>query len=196
VPSPSEPPVWLLDIDGVVNALAPMTSPLPCWPEPDWVRRVVRAEVPDRGELSFPIQAARPVLEFIARVHTSGTADVRWHSTWKEAARTALAPALGLPTTIEVALAPEWAEAAPMWWKIPAARQVAEAGRRLVWTDDQLDEYRNDALSAPELTALDGWNGALLLSPDPDPGLAAEDLRRIAAFLGMDDPGTMTQRTR
>lgn len=177
-------PVWLLDVDGVVNALAP-GAPAGPWPADAWVHRIVHTHVPDRGLMTLPILAARPVLDFITYVHTTGAAEIRWHSTWRTAATTALAPALGLPP-IPMSIAPEWAEEAPMWWKIPAARRVAESGRRLLWTDDQLTPYRVHPLSAAELAALDDWSGALLLATDPQTGLAPADLDAISAFLGLD----------
>lgn len=180
------PPVWLLDIDGVINALATRT-PTDTWPEYAWVQRVVRAELSDRGLSTLPILAARPVLEFIHWVHRHGLAEIRWHSTWRAAAVTGFAPALGLPA-IPISVAPEWTSAPPMWWKIPAARRVAESGRRLLWTDDHLNRYRTDPLSEPELTALDRWSGALLLSPNPETGLTAEDLGAIERFLR--EPGS------
>jgi hypothetical protein len=179
-PAPPAPPVWLLDIDGVVNALA-MSRP-DAWPADAWVQRVVRAEVPNQGLVTLPVMAARPVLAFLTRVHESGRAEIRWHSTWRAAAVTALAPALGLPP-IPISIAPEWTDPTPLWWKIPAARRVAESGRRLLWTDDQLELFRADPRNAAELAALDAWDGALLLCPDPDPGLTPADLDRIAAFL-------------
>jgi hypothetical protein len=178
------PPVWLLDIDGVVNVLA-RGGPPDCWPADAWLQRTVRADVPDRGEMTLPILAARPVLDFVARVHASGAAEIRWHSTWRAAAVTALAPALGLPA-VPISVAPEWAQTAAMWWKIPAARRVAESGRRLVWTDDQLTLYRGDVLSEPDLTALDRWAGALLLATDARVGLTPDDLRRIEEFLNLE----------
>jgi hypothetical protein len=60
---------------------------------------------------------------------------------------------------------------------------VAEAGRRLVWTDDQLAIYRADVLSEPDLSALDRWAGALLLTTDAQVGLTPDDLRCVAEFL-------------
>ena len=182
--SDADPPVWLLDIDGVVNALARRVPTTP-WAEDDWVQRVIRAEVPDRGLMTLPILAARPVLDFVIRVHALGAAEIRWHSTWRTAAVTDLAPALGLPP-IPISIAPEWAVDAPMWWKIPAARRVAESGRRLLWTDDQLPIFREDPLSQAELAALDRWDGALLLASDPETGLGPDELAAIADFLGID----------
>lgn len=175
-------PVWLLDIDGVLNALASGVPSAP-WPADAWERHAVRALVPDRGCLDLPVLVARPVLEFVTRVHASGAAEIRWHSTWGEAAVTTLGPALGLPR-IELSVAPEWAGEAAMWWKVPAARHVAESGRRLVWTDDQLALYRADPLCGAELAALDRWDGALLIATDPRVGLGPGDLARVAEFLG------------
>lgn len=175
------PPVWLLDIDGVVNALA-MRLP-DAWPRDAWVQRVVRANVPEQGLLSLPVLAARPVLEFITSVHERGAAEIRWHSTWRSAATTDLAPALGLPP-IPISIAPEWTARTDTWWKIPAARRVLASGRRLVWTDDQLGLFRADPRNAVELDALDSDEDALLLSTDADPGLTPADLTTIAEFLG------------
>src|SRR5690348_1664445 len=103
---PRERPLWLLDIDGVVNALA--RGPLPrIWPEHEWVQRLVITDIPDRGVMTLPILAARPVLDFIADVHASGRAEIRWHSTWRTAAISSFAPALGLPTSIPMSVAIE-----------------------------------------------------------------------------------------
>lgn len=180
-------PVWLLDIDGVVNALAPRVPPdrSDRWSDGVWREHVVHTDVAGRGRVALSILVAEPVLRFVTAVHESGAAEIRWHSTWGDAAITALAPALGLPA-FELSEAPEWAAQAAMWWKIPAARHVAESGRRLVWTDDQLALYRDDPLCADELAALERWDGALLIAPQPRTGLVAADLDRIAAFLGVE----------
>jgi hypothetical protein len=101
---------------------------------------------------------------------------VRWHSTWRTAAMTDLAPTLGLPA-IPISIAPEWTQRPPGWWKLRAAQRVRENGRRLVWTDDDIDEYRDevgDLVRDPQ---------ALLISPTPETGLTGSDLGRIATFL-------------
>ena len=83
------------------------------------MQRLVITEIPGRGVMTLPILAARPVLEFIADVHRSGRAEIRWHSTWRTAAVTSFAPALGLPTTIPMSVAPGVER--------PAGRAVVEA---------------------------------------------------------------------
>jgi hypothetical protein len=177
-------PVWLLDIDGVVNALAP--GPLPrAWPEDEWVQRVVHANVPGRGPMVLPILAARPVLTFVGDVVRSGSADVVWHSTWRASAVTDLAPMLGLPP-IPISVAPEWMpewtpkwtqRADGVWWKLPAAQRVVAAGRPLVWTDDDL------GVLADQVAALAEHPDTLLIGPDPQTGITADQLETIAAFL-------------
>jgi hypothetical protein len=179
-------PVWLLDIDGVINALAtsPVAGP---WTAEDWVQQVVRAEIPGGGPMVLPILAAEPVLAFIRDVVRRRTAEVVWHSTWRTAAVTDLAPVLGLPA-IPVSVAPEWTKRDPaVWWKLPAARRVVESGRRLVWTDDDI------AVLGEQVADLAQRPGTLLIGPDRRTGLTAEHLEQIATFLGMDAAGADTR---
>lgn len=170
-------PVWLLDIDGVVNALAhqPITD---SFAAEQWIHVMVRTDLPELGPAVFPILSARPVLDFVAAVHASGAVEVRWHSTWREAANADLAPALGLPQ-LPISVAPEWANhhALVPWWKQPAAERVLESGRRLVWTDDDIAVFR------PDLRAFEDRDDALLIAPDRERGLSQDELDAIAEFL-------------
>lgn len=186
-PDAPDLPVWLLDVDGVVNAL-PHGHVAGVWHVDAWVQRSVRADVPGLGPMTLSVLAAAPVLDFVAGVVTARRAEIRWHSTWRQAAASDLAPALGLPA-IPVADAPEWQQATasadgrwtlapgPGWWKLPAARRVVADGRRLIWTDDHL------AAAGAHLGGLAGRADVLLLAPDPRAGLAPGELARIDAFL-------------
>jgi hypothetical protein len=169
--------VWLLDIDGVVNALARHPI-LDAFPAEQWIQVMVRTDLPGIGPAAFPILAAQPVLDFVAAVHASGAVEIRWHSTWREAAITDLAPALGLPR-LPISIAPEWANhhALVPWWKQPAAERVLESGRPLVWTDDDIAVFRAD------LSAFDDRDDALLIAPDRDRGLGQAELDAIGGFL-------------
>jgi hypothetical protein len=172
-------PVWLLDIDGVVNALSrkPVAG---SFPADQWVQCLVRTELPGVGPAAFPILAAKPVLDFVAAVQATGKVDIRWHSTWREAAITDLAPSLGLPE-LPISVAPEWANhhAIIPWWKQAAAERVLAAGRLLVWTDDDINMFRMD------LGAFERRADALLIAPDPEVGLTQPDLEEISRFLGL-----------
>jgi hypothetical protein len=83
-------PVWLLDIDGVVNACAKKPD-RNVWPLDQWWSLKV-----DVGGHSWPVLVAEPVLAFIRRVHAEGLAEIRWHTTWQQDAK-ALEEACDLP---------------------------------------------------------------------------------------------------
>ncbi|MBF9129495.1 hypothetical protein I0C86_11020 [Plantactinospora sp. S1510] len=95
------PPVWLLDIDGVLNAVTKTPDPN-VWPLDQWSR----GEASD-GETEWPILFARPVADFIRQVHEEGRAEIRWHTTWQQEAG-AVGKLLDLPT-FPVQPSPEWA---------------------------------------------------------------------------------------
>ncbi|GIH07355.1 hypothetical protein Rhe02_54220 [Rhizocola hellebori] len=179
-------PVWLLDVDGVVNACSRKPDGS-VWPKDQWLSG--KAQNRD-GE--FPILWAQPVVDFIRDVHESGRAEVRWHTTWQKDAA-AIEALCGLPA-FEVAVAPEFdaavtyaaeaiREGRPDWWKLPSAERVVRDEKRpLVWTDDDitysLKRYDADA-------GLRAYSPALLVSPNDRTGLTPKHLRRIGDFLDL-----------
>lgn len=167
-------PVWLLDIDGVINALGSKTLTR-AWPAAGW--RLVHAE--SAHQVRWPIRAAQPVLDFITAVHTSGRAEIRWHSTWQEYANN-VSRELGLPE-FPVAHAPEFDEPIGMtWWKLPAARRIlVQERRRLIWTDDDAAEEMTRA----ERRELHTLGRSLIVFPDTMTGLCRRHLHRIETFL-------------
>ena len=168
-------PVWLLDIDGVINALNHDALPTRDWPSACW--RSVEAE--SAHEIRWPIVAAQPVLDFIWVVHAEGRAEIRWHTSWQEFANN-VSRSLGLPE-FPLQPAPEFDEPIGFtWWKLPAARRVlADEGRRLIWTDDDVAEE----MTRLERRELQATGRALLLCPDTMTGLRRRHLKRIEAFL-------------
>lgn len=186
-PSDPRPPVWLLDVDGVLNAVAGMPDDT-VWPAATWVRTSATAE-----DSTWPLLAARPVIDFIRGIHVSGRAEIRWHSTWRHFARSEVGPALDLPD-FPVAVAPEFdsplatagsgraAVTGKYWWKLPAAERVLrDEGRRLLWTDDDLRWMGSgpDGLGP----VVDGATGTLLIAPPDSTGLTPTHLHLIDAFL-------------
>lgn len=171
-------PVWLLDIDGVINA-AGKSVPTHAWPADAW--NDVRAR-DDKGR-SWRILAAQPVIDFIREVHQTGRAEIRWHSTW-QAHSANVGDVLGLPT-FGVQHAPEFLDNRDYlrrnkWWKYPAAlRVLGEEGRPLVWTDDDA----GTDLSRDERAELTELGRVLIVSPDHTTGLCRRHLRQIDAFL-------------
>lgn len=177
-------PVLLLDIDGVVNA-ASLNPPTNIWAEGEWITTRVRT-----GENNWGILAAKPVLEFLRRIHFDGLAEIRWHTTWQDDAHI-LAEALDLPYW-PVAYAPEfqlgsrWVaqairEGLPSWWKIPAAQRVVRDEKRpLVWIDDDITWSLRKYDVDRELLL---YNDALLISPDSICGVTRKQVKIINRFL-------------
>lgn len=175
-------PVWLLDIDGVINAAVRPKASMPthAWPASDWIDTKA-----DGRSQTWRIVAATSVLDFIRSVHHDGLAEIRWHTTWQELS-TEVAEALDLPE-FSVQEAPEFDDVEEYlrrdrWWKLPAVwRVLRNEGRRVVWTDDDastdLTTDQNTRLAAA---------GCLIVSPDPMTGLCSKHLRKIAAFLDAD----------
>lgn len=163
-------PVWLLDIDGVINAVAKRGDPN-VWPADSWLSTVASAN----GSI-WPILFSAHVRDFINEMAASGQVDVRWHTTWQKQALH-FAQAVGI-VELEVQDCPEFQQDAWIgarhgysnrWWKIGAAeRVVLDEQRRLIWTDDDLlweannvAHFRKDNLFIAPHTNLGLTNKAL-----------------------------------
>jgi len=182
--SPDPRTVWLLDVDGVLNATrrGRDTSVWPTW-------RTGRARA---SGVTWPITWAPPVTQAIRRVHAAGRTDIRWLTTWLEEANYSLGPLLGLPA-LPVLDEPEDAHAARAphgflgsragastdWWKLTAARRLLDPqpARPLVWTDDDL-AWEDGARAWVESRS----GPTLLIAPDTDTGLAPEHIAAIEEF--------------
>lgn len=174
-------PVWLLDIDGVINAVTDRPDRR-VWPEHQWIRTAAASKF----DIEWPILAATPVLDFLRRVHAQGRAEIWWHSTWQQHAVN-VGAALGLPRwpvrespefgSQETYLATPLARSGQTWWKLPAAQRVLDEGRPLLWTDD-------DARRQLRATDTRPWGGrALVVAPPVESGLTPRQLRRIDRWL-------------
>jgi hypothetical protein len=167
-------PVWLLDIDGVVNpAVGPNRPPSHVWPVPEWV---------EARAAGLRVLAARPVLDFIRSAHKTGRAEIRWHTSWQERAGE-FGYALGLPA-FPVQEAPEYhrrddrGRVGDSWWKLPTVWRLLAEGRRALWTDDDASMDLR-----PEQRATLGAAGCHVISPDPVAGLCRRHLRMIDEYL-------------
>lgn len=109
--------------------------------------------------------------------------DIEWLSMRGHAAK-ALGITAGLPTTWSVAAVPSdyppqsWLARDASWWKLAALQRRSSASRPFVWVDDHLR-------LAPVAYQWAQHCGAphLLLAPDPNVGLTAEQLDEIATFV-------------
>lgn len=161
-------PVWLLDVDGVINANRPEWGAAP---------RQATAYTPSG---SWKLRWAPALVAQIRAWHREGRVEVRWATTWCPDAGQ-LEHLWGLPPlhrclSDDEAADRQLASAA----KLRAALAVVELeGRPLIWTDDdaiptegpELDRLRD----APQLT--------LLLAPQQNRGLSRQHVEDIASFL-------------
>jgi len=184
-------PLVLLDVDGVLNALARPPDQR-AWT--DW--QLGQAVADGR---SWPIAWSPSVVDAVRgwRQH----ADVQWLTTWGHNANDSLRELLDLPalpvagTHQDGPVAPGEPDDAPLahasvapaapdeltgrWWKFDVVRHLVRTrpGRRLVWVDDDLEV--EGAVAQWMAREAD----CLLVAPSPITGLVAADLARVDDFL-------------
>lgn len=162
---PGDIPVWLLDVDGVINARKPGWSARPS-------RRHAYASC---SRQQLPLWYAPALLARIRAAHAAGLAEIRWATTWC-CEVDALEKAFSLPH-----FEPCWTDhingRAAAMAKLACAAQVLADGRRLVWTDDSETPTSGETY---ERLTFDGR--ALLIAPNPARGLQPDDMDRIEAF--------------
>jgi hypothetical protein len=170
--SRSDVPILLLDVDGVLNA--------------------PRVELPEgwqRGSFNgFLLSWDPAVTARLRALHEAGRVEIQWLTTWAANADKLLAEPMGLPRGLKVHAregAAPTGFAGPLdgrsgWWKLAAARAVAEAepDRRIIWIDDDLARPAADTHE---------WLAAhahvLVIAPDLFTGLTQEQLDAIEAWL-------------
>jgi hypothetical protein len=169
---PPPPPVLLLDVDGVLNA--------------------VRRDLPGgwrRGTYNGYVLSWDPtVTARLRELHESGRVELQWLTTWTELADSLLADPMGLPRGLRTHSRDDVLptgfggerRGVPGWWKLAAARAVADAEpeRRIVWIDDDLAEQAADTGE---------WLAAnarvLVVAPAFTAGLTHAELDRVEAWL-------------
>lgn len=178
-------PVWLLDIDGVLNATTSRSFPSHVWPRYTWRQFTAMG-----NSREWTLKVAQPVVDFVQEVHDSGLVEIRWHTTWQHAAQN-VAKELGLPE-FPVHEAPEYTPTAwegstvGEWWKLPGAWRVigsepGDEGRPLVWTDDDIGFMT----TKEQLAALRAAGKVLLVEPGSKEGLVKKHLTKIREFIEM-----------
>lgn len=152
-------PVLLLDVDGVLNASRPG------WGGPGQARHV------DVRGCELRLRWEPQAVACVRMLHMAGIVEVRWATSWLPDVDV-LETLWQLPT-----LGRAWAGLAHDAWeaKVDAALSVLATGRRLVWTDDDLNL---DELP-PEIGDAEKAGRALLIAPRSSRGLRPEDFHRI-----------------
>lgn len=159
----SAPPVLLLDVDGVVNAMRP--------PWDDVERTKCHG---------LTIRWAPAAVDRLRAMHDAGLVEVRWCTTWCgfPDQLAALGDVLGLDLMSAFGRRP----ASKTWGdlKVEAAIAVLAEGRQLVWVDDgEVDAGRR---LFPAVAEGEADGRALLVQPESLHGLTSEHLDEIEAF--------------
>lgn len=168
IPAAADPrPVWLLDVDGVLNAT-----------RPGW------GEAPDQGEAfvngaCYSLRWAPALTRRIGALVVSGAVEVRWATTWVDHIMQ-VERLLRLPRIDTAFRGVTTDEDEAVERKLQAALDVVETERRpLIWTDDDAIPDSGEVLNR----LLDGGVPVLLLSPSTGHGLQPDDLDAIDDFL-------------
>lgn len=162
---------WLLDIDGVVNAVGTTKTREGAWR--DWKERTVNG---------YKLAVADAIKNLLWDAYYSNTT-ILWHTTWQDSANK-VANKFQIPN-YDIADAPEY-EAwnrfnAKAWWKTPAVKRMLDQGHKILWTDDQIDFY---ASTDPATSEILEHQNLTYICPDALTGLNKTDVDQIRAFLG------------
>jgi hypothetical protein len=161
-------PVWLLDVDGVLNVTRPGWGGAP------------RQGTACSAGIGYRMRWSAELVSEIRRLHRSGTVEIRWATTWvddiEQVERLLRLPPF--PTAFSGLNAAPSVKAPG--YKAEAALRIVEAERRpLIWTDD-------DAIptSGPLIDHLAASGmPTMLMRPDPRRGLQPEDIHAIEEFI-------------
>lgn len=178
----TDPPVWLLDVDGVINAWGPYAASFKKnarWFNPYWGgEKMHKGEAMCQGK-EWTVRWSPSLIRRINEAHDTGQVEIRWCSTWNSDTAD-LARMLGLPPDLPIAFntrGMHWREIANL--KRRNALAILADGRPLIWTDDNEVPFTWE-LSHATMTA--GGN-ALLIRPKEALGLLPGDMDEIDLFI-------------
>ncbi len=174
-------PLWLLDIDGVLNAFDhPMMH--------SWFNRarfnksslsadafqdLEQFSVKTSGGSEFQFISSLELMADLVRLHDSGFVEIAWLTTWQHDAVSEVAPLFGLPH-FPVA-ATQYGD--DPWWKTHAGIEAIQLGRPIIWTDD--DAITRKAARLFSESDIDH----LLIQPNPNVALTRKHIAVIEEFL-------------
>ena len=158
-------PIWLLDVDGVLNVDRPP------WHEP-----------PHQGYAyyngkEYKIRWSPSLAQRVRTIIAAKTATVMWSTTWCIAAEQ-IERLLHFPQLHRVFGTVKVTNEDKLW----IADTLAKSGCRVIWTDDTAIPDAGDAYDR-----LSSNNRVLMIRPDDRRGLTPDDMDRIEAFIGAGD---------
>lgn len=167
----------LVDVDGVVSPYPSDSSDRAHWPARSWHEALLAG--------TLTLEWSGLLIDRLRAVAERPGVEMLWCTTWQHRAPRILGPAIGLGEDwpwLDDATG-EWALTFH-WWKAERARDALAAHDRVVWMDDFVDAWRDEA--ARVTTTEPRWwedERLLALSPDPLRGLEPGHLDQVEAFL-------------
>lgn len=161
-------PIWLLDVDGVLNAFDESRPVLGDWD--DWTGFTANA---------FPIRYSPTMTKRILALHESGAVEVQWLTTWGRLANEHLSEQFGFP---------EFKVAAEMpfrerngWWKLEVVQSLFDQGHSIIWTDDDIPVSTSTLLWISSVADMRRDDDLLALAPRG--AISQEDMKDIEKWL-------------
>jgi hypothetical protein len=167
-PFPAEPPLLLLDFDGVINAT-----------RPSWGAAPYRDSVAASNGVTYRVRWAPELTNRLAQLHLAGRLDIVWCSTWCSDTL-GLERVLGWPS-LGSAFSHLGAKVHAGDAKLKAVEHALTSGRRVIWADDTEVPDPESELYA----RLQAAGECLLIRPVGRQGLTREHLTAIEGFCGV-----------
>lgn len=162
--------VWLLDVDGVINAR-----------RAGWGRAAVHHHVCDSEGTSWRMTFEPKLLEFVREVADRPDAEVVWSTTWCGSAHV-LEELWELPELRRAFTVPAGKYTGDL--KLQAVRAELAQGNRVIWTDDtEVPDVAGSSRDVALHIELMMSRRALLIRPDGRRGLRPADMLAIRDFL-------------
>jgi hypothetical protein len=161
-------PVWLLDVDGVINAN-----------RPGWHQVPHHGYATDSRGYRYKIRWAPGLVTQIKKLHAEDEVEIRWCTTWCEDI-----------SEIEVLLHMPKLTAEPvpchliedtLQAKGEAALRVVRSGRPLIWTDDDAVPPDYDEIFWDWMR--EAGQPYLIIQPQARTGLSPEHIEKIREFI-------------
>lgn len=159
-------PVWLLDVDGVINCS-----------NPNWHQKPSTGKAYAFG-MKWPMRWAPSLIVALHNIHSRRLAEIRWCTTWCEGDSVRDLEALWELPEFQSAIPSAERNAVNDTVKFDAALRVITCERRpLIWTDDKA--IPTHGVQHDDLTR-SGRN--LLIRPNESRGLVPEHIIQIITF--------------
>lgn len=172
-------PVWLLDYDGVLNALAPHGD------TKVWSEWKVQGKGSNPDSIPWHLWAPEAV-KVVAEAHAAGVR-VIWLTTWMEMTQRLHETITELPAGLEFLTDHGAGSVGPSrHWKANAAMMTVPYGVPLLWTDDDLNRRLVREKAVKEWLASRG--DTTLMCPRKEHGLTPEHVTKIREWIAVHTP--------